>query len=172
MQGRLVALALAGMLAVSFGAGGLGAQTQPETVGRVTLMPLPRYVSLKTSEGRARRGPGLTHRVDWIFTRRNMPLRMTNEFENWRQVEDSEGQGGWIHASLLSGVRTVLVTAEATPMRARPQPGAPVTAILERGVVAGIVECAPDWCRLNAEGTRGWVERSAIWGLDPNETLD
>ncbi len=167
-----MALVLAGLLAVSSNCTGAGAQTQPENEGRVTRMPLPRFVSLKTGEGRARRGPGLTHRVDWIFTRRNMPLMMTNEFENWRQVEDSEGQGGWIHASLLSGVRTVLVTADSAPMRARAQPGAPETAILERGVVAGILECSLDWCRLNVEGTRGWVERSALWGLAPNETLD
>ena len=37
--------------------------------GAVTNLPLPRYVSLKTGEGNARRGPGSTHRIDWVFTR-------------------------------------------------------------------------------------------------------
>ena len=54
--------------------------------------------------------PGLTHRVDWVFTRAGMPLKITAEYENWRRVEDFEGAGGWVHYSLLSGVRTVMVT--------------------------------------------------------------
>ncbi len=41
--------------------------------GCVTNLPLPRFVSLKGDEGNARRGPGLTHRIDWVFTRPGMP---------------------------------------------------------------------------------------------------
>lgn len=148
------------------------ARTTAPSVGPETGLPLPRYVSLKTSAGRARRGPSDSHRVDWVFTRRDLPLRVTGEFEHWRRVEDSEGEGGWVHYSLLSGVRTVLVQRDMTPMRARPQPGAPEVAYLEAGVVARILQCAPEWCRLGADGQRGWVERAALWGLDPGETLN
>ena len=42
--------------------------------GPVTQLPIPRYVSLKTSEGNVRRGPSLSHRIDWILKLRNMPL--------------------------------------------------------------------------------------------------
>ena len=42
--------------------------------GAVTNLPLPRFVSLKASEGNVRRGPSLTHRIDWVFKRRDMPL--------------------------------------------------------------------------------------------------
>ena len=71
-------------------------------VGCVTNLPLPRYVSLKGSEGNARRGPGLTHRIDWVFTRAGMPLKITAEYENWRRVEDNEGAGGWVRSWGLS----------------------------------------------------------------------
>ena len=37
----------------------------------------PRYVSLKASEANVRRGPSLTHRIDWVYKRRAMPLRVT-----------------------------------------------------------------------------------------------
>ena len=43
---------------------------------------------------------------------------------------------------------------------------------VEAGVVAQIVECRPDWCRLGADGLRGWVRREALWGLQPDEVLD
>lgn len=147
-------------------------QTAYPSVGSDSGLPLPRFVSLKTSEARARRGPSLTHRVDWLYTRRDLPLRVTGEFEHWRRVEDSEGQGGWIYYTLLSGVRTVVVQQDLTAMRSTPQPDAHEVARLEAGVVAHIMECAPVWCRLSVDGTRGWVERSALWGLEADEVLD
>ena len=45
--------------------------------GSVTNLPLPRYVSLKVDEAFVRRGPSKTHRIDWVLTRRNMPLMIT-----------------------------------------------------------------------------------------------
>ncbi len=41
----------------------------PRTIGRETGLPLPRYVSLRGDEGRARRGPSRSQRIDWVFTR-------------------------------------------------------------------------------------------------------
>ena len=76
-------------------------------VGPVTHLPIPRFVSLKASEGNVRRGPSLTHRIDWILKLRNMPLQVVAEHGHWRKVLDFEGAGGWIHYSLLSGARTL-----------------------------------------------------------------
>ena len=151
-----------------------GATTEapPTATGPVTGAPLPRFVSLKTDEGRARRGPARTHRVDWIFTRRDMPLRVTAEFEQWRRVEDAEGVGGWMHVQVLSGARTALVTRDLTAMRSQPRASAGEVALLERGVVARLLTCEAQWCRLSVEGQRGWVDRRAIWGVDPHEWLD
>jgi len=148
-----------------------GAAPAP-AVGPETGLPLPRYVSLKTSTGRARRGPSDSHRVDWVYTRRDLPLRVTGEFEHWRRVEDSEGEGGWVHYSLLSGVRTVLVTRDMAPLQASPQPGAAEVAYLEAGVVARIMACTPHWCRLSVDGARGWIDRGALWGIEPDEVLN
>jgi SH3-like domain-containing protein len=149
----------------------LWAQGTPQR-GPVTNLPLPRFVSLKTGEGRVRRGPNRSHRVDWIFTRRDMPLRVTAEFEHWRRVEDHEGQGGWMHYTLLSGVRTALVLDDMVPLRSQPRVESGALAMLEQGVVARIVQSTPDWARLQVEGRRGWVPVSAIWGLDPGEVLE
>jgi len=164
---RIARAAVAALLMAAL-AGGVAAQER----GPVTNLPLPRYVSLKTGEGNARRGPGMSHRIDWVFTRRDMPLRVTAEFEHWRRVEDAEGAGGWMHFALLSGVRTVLVQQDMVTLHMRPDPEAPLNARLEAGVVARLLECAADWCRVNADGTRGWVERAALWGIDPQEWRD
>ena len=78
--------------------------------GPVTNLLMPRFVSLKASEANARRGPSLSHRIDWVFKKKGMPLEIYGEYDNWRRVRDSEGAGGWIHYSLLSGVRSIIIT--------------------------------------------------------------
>ncbi len=140
--------------------------------GAVTNLPLPRFVTLKTGEGNARRGPSLTHRVDWVFTRAGMPLKVTAEHENWRRVEDAEGAGGWVHYALLSGTRSVLVTEDMAEFRSAPQESAPVVMQAEAGVVARLLECGPDWCRVSTEGMRGWVHKHSIWGVEAGEIVD
>ncbi len=141
-------------------------------VGMVTNLPLPRFVSLKGNEGNARRGPGLTHRIDWVFTRSGMPLRITAEYEHWRRVEDAEGVGGWVHYALLSGVRSVLIAADMAEFRNRPQDEAEVIFKAERNVVGWVQECQPDWCRLSVDGERGWVRKTALWGVSPTEIIE
>jgi SH3-like domain-containing protein len=143
-----------------------------EDRGKVTNLPIPRYVSLKASEGNVRRGPSLSHRIDWVFTRRDMPLEVTDEYGHWRRVRDRDGQGGWIHHSLLSGVRTVIVEEDMAALRLKPAPDAPVTARAEAGVVAALGPCQRDWCRVGASGYRGWIPKRAVWGVGPDEIRD
>lgn len=142
------------------------------TKGAVTNMPIPRYVSLKGGEGNARRGPGLTHRIDWVFTTAGMPLRVTAEHEHWRRVEDAEGMGGWVHYSLLSGVRSVLVTQDMAQFHDRADANAPVAFQTELGVIGRLMECSLDWCRVNVQGEKGWVQKTALWGVDPGEIIE
>ncbi|MCQ0971827.1 SH3 domain-containing protein [Paracoccus sp. TK19116] len=140
--------------------------------GAITNLPLPRYVSLKGGEGNARRGPSLSHRIDWVFRHAGMPLRVVAEFGHWRRVEDRDGAGGWVHYSLLSGVRTVIVEQDMTELLARPATGSDVVARAEAGAILRLGECEPDWCRVSGGGQRGWVPKTTIWGVDPDETRE
>ena len=137
--------------------------------GAVTGLPIPRYVSLKGTEGNARRGPGLTHRIDWVFTREGMPLKITAEYEHWRRVEDADGAGGWIHYMLLSGVRSVLVTKDMAEAHSAPDMGSDVLFQNELNVVGRLVQCLPDWCRIMVEGEKGWLPKEDLWGVKPDE---
>lgn len=134
--------------------------------GPVTNLPLPRFVSLKGSEGNARRGPALSHRVDWVFRHAGMPLRVTAEYGQWRRVEDRDGAGGWVHYSLLSGVRTAVVEADMAELRTRPDQNAAVSARAEAGAVLKLDRCAGEWCDVTGGGVSGWLPRSALWGAE------
>lgn len=146
-------------------------QPRDPSKGAVTNLPIPRYASLKGREGNARRGPGLTHRIDWVFTTSGMPLRITAEFEHWRKIEDSEGIGGWVHYALLSGVRRVLVTKDLAEFRDAPDVNARVAFNAERNVIGRLDQCNLDWCEVSTDGESGWIEKTALWGVDPSEIL-
>lgn len=166
MMGRTRVIAMAMLLSLATGAVFAG-QT-----GSVTNLPLPRYVSLKAAEGNVRRGPSLSHRIDWVYKQRHMPLRITAEHGHWRRVEDKEGLGGWVHYSLISGNRTVIIEDDLLPLHARPDITTQVVAALEAGVIADLGKCGPDWCRLRAGGYRGWARKTALWGVKPGELRD
>jgi SH3-like domain-containing protein len=77
-----------------------------------------------------------------------------------------------VHYSLLSGVRTVLVTLDMAEFQHAPEDGATVIAQAEMGVIGRVLECNVDWCRVALDGQRGWVRKSAIWGVKPDETIE
>ena len=53
--------------------------------GPVTNLPLPRFVSMRAAEANVRRGPSLTHRIDWVFKRRDMPVEIgpSHQRQSW-----------------------------------------------------------------------------------------
>lgn len=151
-------------VAIAVAAG--SASAKPKEVGPVTNLPIPRFVSLKSAEGNARRGPTLAHRIDWVFKRKHLPLKVTAEYGHWRRVEDFEGDGGWVHYALLSGSRYALVTADKAEMHRKPSANADVSAMLEKGVIARIEQCIENWCALSTERQSGWVLKNMLWGTD------
>jgi SH3-like domain-containing protein len=140
--------------------------------GPVTNLPLPRFVSMKTGEGNVRRGPSLTHRVDWVFKHENMPLKIVAEYGHWRRVQDDEGQGGWMHYSLLSGARYVTVTEEKIRLYLTPNDAAATQAYAERGALLRLGSCVEEYCEISAKGADGWAKKSVLWGVAPHELRD
>ncbi len=142
---------------------------------RSTGLPLPRFVSLRSDKVYVRSGPALRYPIKWIYRRDGMPVEIVQEFENWRRVRGVDGEEGWIHQSLLSGERRVLIqdgALELVPMRERGHDEARLTARLEPLVVAGVEKCSGAWCRIDAGGYRGWVERKFLWGIYEDEFLN
>lgn len=151
----------------------VSAAAEPRRLGPETRLPLPRYVSLNVERANIRRGPGLSHRIDWEFVLRDAPLKVIAEHGHWRKVRDAEGFGGWIHHSLIRGTRTALVTAAPVAnLRHEPAADAPIVARAEVGAVGRIERCTPIWCRFSAQGHRGWVQKADIWGVDPDDVFD
>lgn len=147
------------------------------SVGKSGL-PLPRFVSLKAKRVNMRVGPGRDYKVEWLYTKRGLPLEILQEYGNWRKIRDSEGSEGWILQSLLSGQRTALVTpwkkddpSKLISLKSEPSAQADEIAKLEPGVLARIENCMNGWCELKAQKIRGYAEQNQLWGVYPDETL-
>lgn len=148
-----------------FGAPALSQQD----IGAVTKLPLPRFVSMKAGEAFARRGPGKSHKIDWKFVRRGLPLKVVAEHGHWRRVQDHEGEGGWIHYALLSRTRTALIVGTDVEMFAKAVGQSRLVAKLQGGVVGDLQECREDLCLVKVSNAnndiyRGWVRKSNLWG--------
>jgi len=154
------------------------AQAPAETAaerGRSSGLPVPRYVSLKAGRANVRRGPGTDFPIDWVYTKRGVPLEVTAESDHWRRVRDHEGDGGWIWHTMLDGARSAIVTGDRSePQRLHDKPdgAADVVALMEPGIVAAVRGCKAGWCRLEARGHSGWIPQDALWGVYPGEEFE
>lgn len=131
----------------------------------------PRFVSLRADPVNLRTGPGERYPIEWVFQRKGLPVEITAEFNVWRKVRDSDGTEGWVHQRMLTAVRNVVVKGALRTLRSDPNADAAAVARAEPGVIAHLLECRGVWCRLEAQGVKGWLQRSEIWGVLPNETV-
>jgi SH3-like domain-containing protein len=146
----------------------------PADVGTNTGLHLPRYASLKSDDVNMRVGPAERYPVIWTYQRRDLPVRIEREFDIWRLVEDMDGVKGWVHQATLTGRRTFVTIGTAdTTLRAEANDTSDPVAVLKPGVVGRIKACdaAQAWCQVQVGEYRGWVQRSAVWGIDPGEAV-
>ena len=141
------------------------AEALSPTLGTDSNLPVPRFVSLRTEGANGRHGPGLEHRVDWIYERAGLPLQVTGESGPWRRVRDPDGAEVWMHAQNLDQRRTVYITQAAALRREAREGGAPV-AYLAAGVIGAVTACQGAWRRVAVGGRVGWVENADLWGGD------
>ena len=127
----------------------------------------PRFVSLKAEVANLRVGPGRRYPIEWVYQRRGLPLLVVAHFDQWRWVLDHEGTKGWMHKSLLSTRRTVVIMNGVQTIRERPLTGSPAVLRAEAGVIADLLGCEDGWCRIGLAGEEGWLPENALWGVKP-----
>jgi len=153
----------------------LAADGAGRPAGSVTGLPLPRFVSLKSNEVNARVGPGGEYQIAWVFRRAGLPVEVIAEFENWRQVRDSEGGTGWVNAGLTSARRTAVVAPWAKNgalfQLTSTRGGSTPVARIEPGAIVDIMQCDGEDCEVYADRQKGWAPQKNLWGVYPGETV-
>lgn len=144
---------------------------QAGEIGSETNLPLPRFVSLSSDKVNVRTGPGKRYPINWVFKRRGWPVEIIEEYELWRQIRDIEGATGWVHKSLVSSRRTLIITQEARAIYEEPDEKSVIVMLAEPGVVGKLQECDGRWCELEIAGLTGWLRADEFYGVYANEKV-
>lgn len=136
-------------------------------------LPIPRFVTLAAEKVFVRTGPALRYPIKWVYQRERLPVEIIQEFDTWRKIRDMDGDDGWVHQSLLSGDRSVIVKGEVNlAVRKDAATDGKILAWLEPNVVAAVEGCDGAWCEVRADGYDGYVERKFLWGIYDSEDFD
>lgn len=178
VAGIVLALMLAGAMAGP--AGHAQAPGQPGVrIGNVTGLPVPRFVSIKSTPVNVRGGPSTNHQVAWVFVRKGVPVEVTAEFENWRRIRDVDGDEGWVFHTLIDGERRAMIVGsdparpregDPVPLVFAPDAGADTVALVEPGVTAMLAQCGQGWCAVRVGPHEGFMRASSLYGVYPGET--
>ena len=138
-----------------------------------TGLPLPRFVNLRANEANMRTGPGVQYPVEWVYQRQNLPVEIIAEYRTWRKIRDWQSTQGWVHQSMLSGKRTVIITGKRRSLRSSADTKSPPVALIESSAIATLDQCPTGggWCRVEAESIKGWLRKVEFWGAYRDEVL-
>ena len=133
-------------------------------------LPIPRFATIKSNEVNARTGPAIKCPIEWVFIKKGEPIEIIAEYEHWRNIRDINGEGGWVHLSLLSTKRAVIIISkEAVPLTKSPTSNSKVVAIISTNVRCQLNKCKDNWCRVKYKHYEGWLPRKVLWGVYKDE---
>lgn len=133
-------------------------------------LSLPRFASIKSNEVNARVGPSIKSSIEWVFIKKGEPVEIIEEYEQWRQIQDIKGEGGWVHSSVLSGKRSVIIISP-NPVKLTKAPNDihNVRAIVHNKVRCLLNKCQNDYCQISCQKKTGWLPKADLWGIYKNE---
>lgn len=166
--------------------------TAPETTGSIAAasklppvprgpsgLPLPRYVSLKSNRVNVRVGPSQDHEVAWVFNSAGPAGGNHRRIRELAPHPRQRGVGGlgvpFAPVRPPHGAGRTL--AERRAERAelllkRPDAQARPVARLQHGALVRIEECDVTWCEVTAQGLKGYIRQSVLWGVYPGERVE
>ena len=141
-------------------------------IGKETGLEIPRYVSLKTNDANIRIGPSKKYPIVLKYTKKNFPLKVLEEYEEWRKVEDFKKNIGWIHKSLISGNRTgIVLSKDNKNIDLLNTLNGTVIGELGKGNIVNLKKCKIDWCLVTIDNFKGWAHKKNIWGVKEKEII-
>ena len=88
-------------------------------------------------------------------------------------MRDMDGSTGWVHKTMLEGKRSAMINSkDARTLRAEPSAKGRPLFKAEPTVIARLVECEKEWCRIQISGRKGWLEKKYLFGVYPNEVIE
>jgi SH3-like domain-containing protein len=139
--------------------------------GRITNLPLPRFVTLKNAKTYMRSGPGKDYALLWVYQKKGLPVQIIDEYEQWRRIKDIDGSEGWIHQSVLSGRRMVITLEGLHHVYEDPDSQSDIIAKVDSETILVPEKCTDYYCYVNHSEFSGWMKKEVLYGVDDTEKL-
>lgn len=120
-------------------------------------------LSVKTDIANIRSGPSSSDAVIWQVEKYH-PLNIVRSQGEWCLFEDFEGDRGWIHRSLLTPTKAVIVKKNKCNVRSGPGTGNAILFTVDKGVPFKVLGEKGKWLHVvHSDGDKGWIHRSLLW---------
>jgi SH3-like domain-containing protein len=121
------------------------------------------FLSLKKNKVNVRYGPSLESPIKFIYKKINLPIKQIDKKENWRRIIDSKNNSGWIHWSQLKPINSVILLKDKILFK-KPSNFSRPLANIKQGRVLVVKKCDGNWCKVQTENLKGWVDNKNLWG--------
>lgn len=152
-----------------------GQATPVETVASATTAEnpvpaakiFPRYATLKKGEVNVRSGPGNEYPVLWVYQRAGYPVQVLARYDNYYKIRDAEAEEGWAYVGMVSAAKGGLVGGkQSAPLYRKADAASNMVARLAPGVVVALEACDGVFCKVEANGYKGYVEKNRLLMVD------
>ena len=142
-------------------------------IGSDTGFNLPRFVSLKSNDVNLRVGSSINFPIILKYTNINLPLEIIEEYNSWRKIKDFNNNEGWLHKSLITGVRFAIINQNNNNnLIIYSKPNGHAIGEIGNFNIVKINTCLVDWCKIKYKNRKGWVSKNELWGIYKNEKIN
>ena len=122
-----------------------------------------KFLSLKKNKVNVRYGPSFDFPIKYIYKKINLPIKQIDKKENFRRIIDFKKNSGWIHISQLKKVNSVIAVEDKILFEKSTIFSQPI-ANIKKGRLLVIKKCEKNWCKVETEGLKGWIDKKNLWG--------
>ena len=122
------------------------------------------FLSLKKDEVNLRQGPSFEYPIKLIYKKKYLPVIILDKSGPWKKIKDFENNTGWIHAALLSKIKSAINIKNNSVLYKKPTIFSKPIAKLETGRLMLIKKCKVKWCKISSGDYGGWILKNTLWG--------
>jgi SH3-like domain-containing protein len=120
-------------------------------------------LAIQSNVANIRSGPSLEEAVLWKVEK-YYPVIILEKKDDWRRFSDFEGDQGWIHASLLGPIKSVIVKADNCNVRTGPGTKFDIAFTVDKGIPFKVLQTKGKWLEVqHADGDSGWIHKTLVW---------
>ena len=121
------------------------------------------YMSLKNKKVNVRYGPGLDYPIKFVFSKKNYPVEIIDEKENFRKILDYKNNGGWVHRSQLKKNKSLITLQEKILFKNSTKYSTPI-AVIKSGRLLIVKKEEKKWFKVETGNYVGWIDNEYLWG--------